>query len=404
MASAHFGPIRVYKRIGRLSAGTSSPAAHERLVAAYLSHPLLAEAFEATQAAEVVDPTASGPKCIDDYQTIYESATRLTDYLHYAGYNSAVVSVMADGSSIFPNPQLAFTPRYDSGRLVERLQGADGLELALRVFDRERLTLVPAIELAAPIPQLEEMRRKSDPRATGLELVGPDGRTWLETNGTRDGLAPYYNILEPHVQAVLVQVVQDLIARYGNHRSFGGLAVQLSGAGFSQLPSLEWGLDDATIDRFEHADWRPNRSGRSEPLRSSQKRAHRQICRRLAEVRARRKLRSFTPDSQASCAGASDRRLLLTTERLFDNSQVGDLMRPNLLAENRIAAALLDLGLDRQALATVPGLVYCPTFYVEPMSPLPDRAIDVELNSAFARQATDDRPRRRGRRALPSSA
>lgn len=381
-AAAHFGQIRVLKRTGQMSADAKGPPSRERLIAAYLARPLAAETFGATQSAENTS-IGGASESVDDCQTFYETATRLADYVRYGGFNSAVVSVMADGSSIYPNPQMLFTPRYDTGRLADRLRDTDGLELTLRVFDREQLTLVPAIEFAAPLPKLEELRRASDSQTSGLELIGPDGRTWLETNGARSGLAPYYNLLDPRVQRAMLDIVGDLVKRYGGHPAFGGLAIQLSGDGYSQLPPIEWALDDATVERFERASGiqlNATGSGRFAARHAALTGQHANAWRswRAAQVA------DFYGRLAALVRGDSDRRLLLTTEKLFDHPQIGRRIRPNLLVENRVPSMLLELGLDRQSLERVPGLVLCPTRYVEPMTPLPERAADLELNEAFA--------------------
>ncbi len=81
--------------------------------------------------------------------------------------------------------------------------------------------------------------------------------------------------------------------------------------------------------------------------------------------------------------GDGQRKLVLTTEKLFDNPQIGQRIRPNLLADNRVSETMLELGIDRQLLERTPSVVLCPTRYVESMSPLPDHAIDLELNAAF---------------------
>ncbi len=266
-AAAHFGQIRVMKRIGPLTSRIPVTS-HDRLIAAYLARPLARTSFGATEALESI-VNSGAPKSVDDYQTLYQSATRLADYVQAGGFNSAIVSVLADGSSIFPNSHLQLTPRYDSGRLTERPRETDGLELMLRVFDREGLTLIPAIEFATPIPKLEELRRNSDPHISGLELVGSDGRTWLEVNGTRGGLAPYYNVLDPRVQQAMLDIVREIVARYGTHPSFGGLSVQLKGDGYTQLSTLEWGLDDSTVDRFAHDTGTQLRATGPEQLRRS---------------------------------------------------------------------------------------------------------------------------------------
>ncbi len=68
------------------------------------------------------------------------------------------------------------------------------------------------------------------------------------------GLAPYYNVLDPRVQEAMLDVVRELVARYAQHPSFAGLAMQLSADGYAQLPGPDWGMDDATIARFERDD------------------------------------------------------------------------------------------------------------------------------------------------------
>jgi hypothetical protein len=84
--------------------------------------------------------------------------------------------------------------------------------------------------------------------------------------------------------------------------------------------------------------------------------------------------------------GSGDRRLVLTTENVFANPQLADSMRPSLVAESvetRLDSAMIDCGIDRQSLERLPGVVLCPTRFVESMSSLPDCATDLELNDAF---------------------
>ena len=382
-AAAHFGPIRVLKRTGPLGAGQSAPHPRQRMIATYIARPYGAESFGATDALDVAVATGE-PKSVDDYQTFYEIATRLAESVHYGGYNSAVVSVMADGSSIFPSARLPFTPRYETGRSADRVRDIDGLELTLRIFDREQLMLVPAIEFTTPIPQLEELRRSSDPQTSGLELVDMDGRTWLDANGTRDGSAPYYNMLDPRVQQAMLDVVRDIVERYGAHPAFGGLAVQLTSDGYTQLPTLDWGFDDATIERFSRdtgIQLGPPGANRFAARHAALTGPHANAWRtwRTQQVAA------FYDRLAVLVRGSGQRKLLLTTEKLFDHPQINQRVRPNLLVKNRVAATMLDLGIDRELLERTPGVVLCLTQYVEPMSPLPDRAVDMELNAAFAR-------------------
>ncbi len=386
-AAARFGRIRVLRRQGSL-ANAERPSSWrdaQRLVAAYVSRPLVPETFGAT---EGLDPNSG--QSVDDWQTFYEGATRLADYLEFAGYNAAATSVLADGSATFPSGRLLSTPLHHTGRMIAGLGGLppdDALELALRVFDRRGLALFPTLQLASPLQQLEPLRRAADPQTSGLEWVGPAGRSWLEIYGADRGLAPYYNLLDDRVQQAVENIVREIVDRYGHHQSLAGLAVQLSGDGFAELPGLEWGLDDRTIAQFEHdtgihltADG-PNRfAARQTQLLGEHRDAWRawraarvtQFYRRLAEV-----LRSAD----------ADRRLLLTTERAFSRPSLKAQVRPNVLASVRIDGVLLDLGIDRAALATTPGVVLCATRFVEPGEPLVDRAVDMQISEAFAATA-----------------
>jgi hypothetical protein len=103
-APAHFGQIRVFKRsTNRLTAGPVAKAVpHDRLIAAYLTRPTAVETLGATQAIDPIS-TANGvvTNCVDDSQTAYETATRMADYVHYAGYNSAIVNLPL-GDQVLP--------------------------------------------------------------------------------------------------------------------------------------------------------------------------------------------------------------------------------------------------------------------------------------------------------------
>ena len=258
------------------------------------------------------------------------------------------------------------------------------MELLLQVFDREGLTLIPAIEFVTPIPELEELRRAGDSQSTGIELVGPDGQTWLQSVGTRSGSAPYYNILNPRVQQAMLGVVREIVERYGAHPAFGGLAVQLNGNGFSQLSLPEWGLDDATIGRFTHD------TGTPIPESGKNRFADRHAALAGQYIDAWRTWRAAqVADFYSRVASIVDekgqRKLILTTEKLFDHPTLRQKIRPNLLAGDRIGDALMDVGIDRQRLERTPGILLCPTYNVEPTEPLPDRAADLEVNAAFSR-------------------
>lgn len=387
-AAAHFGHIRVLKRsTPQLTNVRATSRPTDRMVAAYIARPLLAESFGATSGmSRIAGAIPPDIRAVDDWQTFYESATRLSEYVRHDGYNSAVVNVLADGSAMYPSAHFPATPLYNTGRSTTEAMDRDGLELLLRVFDRDGLALVPALQLAAPLPALEELRRSSNPQTSGLEWVGPNGRTWLEVNGAPQGLAPYYNLLEPRVQQAVLKVVRELVERYGHHAAFAGLSIQLSANGYAQLPPLDWGLDDATIAHFEHDTGiqldasGPNRfAARHALLTRDHADAWRQWrTERIAEFYAQ--IAALLRENGTS----SGDRLILTLEDALAHPNLAARVRPNILLANRVDSTLLDAGIDRSRLESLPGVVVCATRYVESMAPLPQRAIDLELNEAFA--------------------
>ena len=178
-ASGRFGHIRVLKRTnGTIAAeGPTAPRQSDRLLAAYIARPLVPETFGAS---EGLDVTGGQNQSVDDSKTFYDGATRLAEYVSFAGYNAAAVSVLADGSAIYPSERLCSTPLHDTSLMVggaKDLPNSDPLELLFRVFDRNQLAFVPTLQFAAPLPELEALRKGTDARQSGLELIGPNGAT-----------------------------------------------------------------------------------------------------------------------------------------------------------------------------------------------------------------------------------
>jgi hypothetical protein len=387
-AAAMFGHIRVLKcNSTQLAAAPAVRRPAERLVSAYIARPLLAETFGATEGVtRSAGLVSSESQAFHDQQTSYESAKRLSEFIRYGGYNSAVVSVLADGRAIYPSEHLSVPPVHNPNRAKNDIPSRDELELLFSIFDRDGLALVPALQLAAPLTELEALRRTGDPQTSGLEWIGPNGRTWVETNGNQQGAAPHYNLLDVRVQQAVLNVVEELVKRYSRHTSFAGLSIQLSANGYAQLPPLDWGLDDATIARFERD------TGIRLAANGSNRFALRQALLTRDHVDAWRQWRveqvtSFYARLAAvlrESGGPDNDRLILTLEESFANAHLAARVRPAILGlPNRVDAALLDAGIDRSQLSTIPGIVLCPTRFVESMAPLAERAIDMELNEAF---------------------
>lgn len=344
-----------------------------RLLAGYYDRPLFTANFSANQA---IDPLR---KCrLDDWRTFYEGGHRLVEYLNYVGFNGLVLNVLAEGSAIYPSELLAATPRYDTGVYFTSGQDAfrkDVLELLFRLFDREGLTLIPALDFSAPLPALEALRREQP--EVGIELVGRDGHAWSKQHAARRHLA-YYNPLDERVQNAMIDVARELAHRYRHHRSFGGLALQLTADGYAQLPSDDCGFDGRTLAAFEEA------SGEQLPQSGSAQRAA------WIEKNARDKwlrwraatMSAFYSRMQTKVAGERQGvKLYLAGTGLFERPEMAHKLRPVL---SRVTAkneeALLSVGIDPGANVENDDIVFLRPQRIAPLRSLTAQAVNLELN------------------------
>jgi hypothetical protein len=389
---AVYGKIRVlggWDRLPRTDKVPDRPA--QRLMAAYLDRPLLAESFSAEESLD----TWSG-RTLQDWKTFHQAGTRLVDYLRYAGYNGIVLTVAADGSAIYPSRVLEATPRYDTGVFFASGQDPmpkDALEMLLRLTDRENLQMIPAMEFATPLPALEAIRRRGGSEAQGLEWIGPDGRTWTQTHSARRGLAPYYNTLDPRVQEAMLAAVRELVQGYAMHPSFRGLALRLSVYGYAQLPGPDWGLDDATIARFEHATGVkvPGSQGTYTPPHGERGESEKRFAARAAfltseEQRGRwlqwraTECHQFYHRIQETLAAARpDAPLYLAGAEMLAGPEIEAELRPALPRRSSMATAFLHAGIDLRLYRDDAQVVLLSPQRVLPSAQLTAQALDLEL-------------------------
>ncbi len=245
---AVFGSLQITAHQGGLP--LAAPGGGRKRIA-YMDRPFFPENF---MASEVLDSRTG--RSLEDWATFYDGGRRLVEYLRFAGYDGLAISVAGEGSSIYPSQLLAPTPRYDRGVFLTSGQDVirkDVLEMLFRLFEQAGLELIPVVQFATPLPALESLLRDSSIDATGIELVNADGKRWPEVHGISVGMAPYYNPLDRRVQQSMLSVIREIVTRYGDHPSFAGVTVALAPDGFSQLPDVDWGLDDATVSRFQEA-------------------------------------------------------------------------------------------------------------------------------------------------------
>jgi hypothetical protein len=331
----------------------------ERLVGPYMNQPTFVASFGAPQ---IFDRATR--QSLDDWDTFHMAALRVADYLHFNGDNSLMLAVLAEGSTIYPSALLESTPRFDTGPFSSSGQDPirkDIVELLYRVFDRERLVLIPELQLSSPLPALERQLAGSGPGSEGIELVGPDGRSWREAQGSVRGLAPYYNPLDPRVQHAVLDVVREFVERYRRHSSFRGIALEVDRTGYLQLPGLEWGCDDATVARFEHdtgvridgapaeADGKDKYQRRHESLTGESR--SRWIAWRCAEL-----AKFYRRLADAVTSGMPDARLVLACKQVLCSNSETEIRR-EIRMRGRFGDLLPQRGLDFSLLESAPRLV-----------------------------------------------
>lgn len=382
---AFYETIRVLKIADHLPraypVGGPAPA---RLFAAYLDRPLLPESFSAEEV--FMPPSRLG---MDDWKTFYQGGTRLVEYLNHVGYTGLFLSVFADGSTIYPSPLLQPTTKYDTGAYLATGQDPvrkDVLEMLLCLFDREGLKLIPALEFATPLPELEAVLRQGGPETAGMVWVGPDGRSWPQVYRSYQGRAPYYNVLHERVQQAMIAVVRELVDRYGHHPSFAGVAIQMSADGYSQLPARSaesiWGLDDVTIQKFQEATG-------VELASSGQDRFHERF-RQLASPEIESRWLAWRSEQLAAfyqrvheevVAQRPDTRLYLAGARMFEGEAMQRMLRPTLPRQLTLEQTMMHVGIDPRRFSDPQGPILLHGETLLPWTSLARQSVPLELES-----------------------
>jgi hypothetical protein len=349
-----------------------------RLAAAYLDRPLFPENFSAEDARGSI-----AHRGVDDWLTFYQGGSRLVEYLNHVGLGGLMISVFADGSTIYPSRLLEPTPHYDTGVFLEEGQDPirkDVLEMLLVLFDREELQLIPALEFGSPLPELEAVLRQGGSAADGIQWIGSDGLPLTESRQLSQPSTAYYNVLNPLVQQALLAVVREVVARYGRHPSFAGLGLQLSADGYALLPGPQWGMDDRTILEFEQdmgitvPGAGPDRfRERAEFLTT--RHAEQWLAWRAARLGqfyrlVRAELGAIRPDGRLYLAGA----------RLWAGDDLQRKLKPALPQQMTLEKTLLDLGIDAADLRADEHLVLLRPELIAPDWSLARQAINLEVD------------------------
>ncbi len=221
----------------------------KRMVALYLTKPLMADAFGAQRN---VDPLTK--RALDSWLTWQQSAERLTQYMQNAGYNTLILDVAGDGGSVLPLARLAATARFDSGTFYSDGRSPeikDFVELLCNHLDRAGLKLMLTLDLNSHLPGLAKWEA-DETQVAGMYQVDFEGKAWqFDTDASNRRVL--YNPLHPKVQSELEQIIRDVSNRYALHPCFKGLTFDLDEGSHLVFAGDRWGYDELTLQRFEAA-------------------------------------------------------------------------------------------------------------------------------------------------------
>jgi hypothetical protein len=258
-SEALVGRVRVFagpERLSPASASPANPAGHEighRPTYALLPDPDLPGLAGGPGRA------ASGGRASVDWLTHFSAIRHTAEAVSAQGLAGSVATVFADGAAAWPSALTRSAPRWNAASDMPLDPVPKDILMALAwVYDREGLSLIPALRFDAALPALEAELTGNGP--AGIVCVGSDGRPRALPGG------PHYNILDPRVQQAVEMVVSELASRLRATRNVTGIAIELPHEGWLHLPGVEWGLDDQTFDSFLTAigEAPPPPSGRSE--------------------------------------------------------------------------------------------------------------------------------------------
>ncbi|MEM7312167.1 MAG: hypothetical protein AAF497_03350, partial [Planctomycetota bacterium] len=303
-------------------------------------------------------PGASDPdseRTLADWGSFYAAGDRLVQYLKYSGLAGLQLVCYGDGGSILPMPATGITSRYDTGVYFGNGQDIfrkDVVELLLRKFSRENLKMVVGLRFDAALENLESQLSDShspESQPTGIRLSTADGETH----------EPRYNLLDPRVQAELTRLVRYVVDRYGHHRSFAGIQLQLDTDATGHLGSIAGGTDPATVGRF-----REERRLEIKPIVGDQFNKEMLTSGPLTHLwnqwRTDEITRFYQELVRLTKRTRLDAELMLDVSRLVNSPVVRATCLPALPRQHQVPHAMISLGLDLQKLTNVGVIVNQP--------------------------------------------
>ena len=176
------------------------------------------------------------------YDELWQTAERLKSQQ----VTGLAVDVYAGGASLWQSDLTAGGPRWEGGAGDPSFDEENRLALLCRVSEQAGMGLVPTLRFDGIHPLIESLLGQDDCKP-GLLCLGRDGQV---RDASETLVGRHYNILDPRVQAAVLDVVAELVERLRGSGVIDGIALELSAKGWLHLPGVAWGLDDTTFMRF----------------------------------------------------------------------------------------------------------------------------------------------------------
>jgi len=384
-APAVIGDVRIEagSRLTTVTPAATRAEMPRRGAFSVLERPMFAEIFSATRP---LDPE-SGLE-IDDWQSLVQGVERWVELLKANGSTGAILTVAAEGGAIYPSAVLNPSPRLEGGRLLSSGQdpvAKDVLKLVLKIFEREGLWLVPAVELSAPLPSLEALRYGAAGDVIGIDAVDVQGRRRRDEYRDDQPGPALYNPLDPRVHEAVADVVEELMSRYGDCRAMAGLAVVASPSTPIVLAGPTWNCDAVTLGRFAKESTASSEGAavRAAPIDSdtwvNSAEARRWRCEQVA-----RGLGRLADEVRAV---RSDLPLYVLPGDLLQSEYAQAALSPSLRRSTDLAQVMVGLGIDAAMVAPIEGVSWLRPFRWADDVALPWRR--AELNVGYSKQAAD---------------
>ena len=173
----------------------------------------------------------------------HRTLTNLIDYLKFTGQNLVAYPMVHYNGIFYPSRVEGRGSAWVGGSYPEGFW-----ELALKMFSRNRLYLIPEFMMFYGLPSMKQVG------ATDEEQIRAGEETILRVSSegkVQAGRYPHYNPIHPIVQTKMLAVVDEILERYGDYPAFRGLSFSLAQVDPIWFASLEYGYGDYNAALFQ---------------------------------------------------------------------------------------------------------------------------------------------------------